>query len=138
MECSNNVRCFFPPLPFIVLVPLHHPPISGNSTRRLCSLYLLNSILIETNPCLWNSLTGLLSFMLSDEMTTGSITSCDSHKRTFAARSHSWNVAQPRFKEAFPEVSEPIKYLILLYSWICSYLRSCWIKIVDTIHHFLY
>ena len=44
--------------------------------------------------------------MLSDEMTTGSITSSEPHKRAFAARSHSWNVAQPRFREAFPDVSD--------------------------------
>ena len=50
------------------------------------------------------SLTGLLSFMLSDEMTTGSVTSSEVHKRTFAGRSHNWNIAQTRFKEAFPEV----------------------------------
>lgn len=51
------------------------------------------------------SLTGLLSFMLSDEMTTGSVTSTVAHKRAFATRSHSWNIAQTRFKDAFPEVS---------------------------------
>jgi hypothetical protein len=50
-------------------------------------------------------LTGLLSFMLSDEMTTGSVTSSDSHKRMFAMRSHSWNTGQPKFREAFPDVS---------------------------------
>jgi ubiquitin-conjugating enzyme E2 J2 len=56
------------------------------------------------------SLTGLLSFMLSDEMTTGSVTSSDSHKRAFAARSHAWNLTQPKFKEAFPDycTSTPI------------------------------
>ena len=43
--------------------------------------------------------------MLSDEMTTGSVTSSESHKRAFAARSHSWNVSQSRFRDAFPEVS---------------------------------
>jgi len=64
----------------------------------------------DFHPGSWNPawsvatiLTGLLSFMLSDEMTTGSVTSSESHKRAFAARSHSWNVAQPRFKDAFPE-----------------------------------
>jgi len=51
-------------------------------------------------------LTGLLSFMLSDEMTTGSVTSSDGHKRAYAARSHSFNLSQPRFKEAFPDVSD--------------------------------
>jgi len=64
----------------------------------------------DFHPGSWNPawsvatiLTGLLSFMLSDEMTTGSITSSEAHKLVFAARSHSWNIAQPRFKEAFPE-----------------------------------
>ena len=50
------------------------------------------------------SLTGLLSFMLSDEMTTGSVTTTDAEKRVYAARSHSWNLQQKRFREAFPEV----------------------------------
>lgn len=64
----------------------------------------------DFHPGSWNPawsvatiLTGLLSFMLSDEMTTGSVTSSDAHKRIFAARSHSWNLTQLRFKEAFPE-----------------------------------
>ena len=43
--------------------------------------------------------------MLSDEMTTGSVTTTDAEKRLYAARSHSWNTKQKRFKEAFPEVS---------------------------------
>jgi ubiquitin-conjugating enzyme E2 J2 len=46
--------------------------------------------------------------MLSDEMTTGSVTSTEAHKRAFAARSHAWNIAQPRFREAFPEVRSPL------------------------------
>lgn len=64
----------------------------------------------DFHPGSWNPawsvatiLTGLLSFMLSDEMTTGSVTSSDAHKRVFAQRSHAWNVIQPRFKEAFPD-----------------------------------
>jgi len=64
----------------------------------------------DFHPGTWNPawsvatiLTGLLSFMLSDEMTTGSVTSSDTHKRTFAVRSHSWNLTQQRFKECFPD-----------------------------------
>lgn len=64
----------------------------------------------DFHPGTWNPawsvatiLTGLLSFMLSDEMTTGSVTSSEPHKRVFAARSHGWNIAQQRFKDAFPE-----------------------------------
>lgn len=46
--------------------------------------------------------------MLSDEMTTGSVTTSDADKRTYAARSHKWNIEQRRFKEAFPDVSLPV------------------------------
>jgi len=68
----------------------------------------------DFHPGSWNPawsvatiLTGLLSFMLSDEMTTGSVTSSDAHKRVFAQRSHGWNILQNRFKEAFPEYCTP-------------------------------
>ncbi|KAF8210982.1 UBC-like protein [Mycena galopus ATCC 62051] len=68
----------------------------------------------DFHPGSWNPawsvatiLTGLLSFMLSDEMTTGSVTSTEAHKRAFAARSHTWNIGQSRFREAFPEYCSP-------------------------------
>jgi ubiquitin-conjugating enzyme E2 J2 len=68
----------------------------------------------DFHPGSWNPawsvatiLTGLLSFMLSDEMTAGSVTSSESHKRAFAARSHSWNLAQPRFQDVFPDFCTP-------------------------------
>lgn len=51
--------------------------------------------------------------MLSDEMTTGSVTSSDPHKRAFAARSHGWNLTQSRFREAFPDVSEIVPLLVI-------------------------
>lgn len=76
--------------------------------RRICFS------MSDFHPGSWNPawsvatiLTGLLSFMLSDEMTTGSVTSSDVHKRIFAQRSHAWNVLQPRFKEAFPDYCTP-------------------------------
>ncbi|KAI0306030.1 ubiquitin-conjugating enzyme/RWD-like protein [Multifurca ochricompacta] len=43
-------------------------------------------------------LTGLVSFMLSDEMTTA---------RVYASRSHAWNLQQRRFREAFSEYCTP-------------------------------
>jgi len=43
--------------------------------------------------------------MLSDEMTTGSVTTSDTDKRVYASRTHAWNLQQRRFREAFPEVS---------------------------------
>ncbi|CAK5279294.1 unnamed protein product [Mycena citricolor] len=68
----------------------------------------------DFHPGTWNPawsvatiLTGLLSFMLSDEMTTGSVNTSDAHKRVFAARSHEWNLGQSRFKDAFPEYCTP-------------------------------
>ena len=59
--------------------------------------------------------------MLSDEMTTGSVTSTDAEKRNYAARSHSWNLQQKRFREAFPEVS----FLLCFFTLLCSlFVRS--------------
>lgn len=78
MERSNNVSS---------------PP---NLRSTCCNVPILPSTL---------RLTGLLSFMLADEMTTGSVTTTDAEKRVYAARSHSWNLQQKRFKDAFPEVS---------------------------------
>ncbi|CEQ39667.1 SPOSA6832_01228 [Sporobolomyces salmonicolor] len=48
-------------------------------------------------------LVGLLSFMLSDEITTGAIRSTDAERRALAASSHAWNIAQPKFRTIFPE-----------------------------------
>jgi len=64
----------------------------------------------DFHPGTWNPawsvatiLTALLSFMLSDEMTTGSMTTTEADKRTLAKRSHDWNRKQKNFYEAFPE-----------------------------------
>ncbi|OSD05275.1 UBC-like protein [Trametes coccinea BRFM310] len=68
----------------------------------------------DFHPGSWNPawsvatiLTGLLSFMLSDEMTTGSVTTTDAEKRIYAAHSHAWNLQNKRFREAFPEYCTP-------------------------------
>jgi len=68
----------------------------------------------DFHPGSWNPawsvatiLTGLLSFMLTDEMTTGSVTSTDDHKRSYAAQSHAWNLQQAKFRDAFPEFATP-------------------------------
>lgn len=50
--------------------------------------------------------------MLSDEITTGSITTSDQDKRILAARSHGWNIQQKKFQEAFPEVRPFICFLL--------------------------
>jgi len=68
----------------------------------------------DFHPASWNPawsvatiLTGLLSFMLSDEITTGSVNTTDVDKRAWARKSHSWNLQQRKFKEAFPEYCTP-------------------------------
>jgi ubiquitin-conjugating enzyme E2 J2 len=64
----------------------------------------------DYHPGTWNPAwsvaticTGLLSFLLSEEMTTGSMTSTDRDKRVYAQRSHDWNRQQKRFQDAFPD-----------------------------------
>ena len=59
------------------------------------------------------SLTGLLSFMLSDEITTGSVNTTAADKRAYARLSHAWNIQQKRFKEAFPEVRHSLLYFLI-------------------------
>jgi len=68
----------------------------------------------DYHPASWNPawsvstiLTGLLSFMLSDEMTTGSVQGTESDRKILASRSHAWNIAQSRFRDAFPAYSKP-------------------------------
>lgn len=54
----------------------------------------------------WNTSTiliGLLSFMCSDEMTTGSVTATDADRRKLAAQSHAFNLTQKKFCQIFPE-----------------------------------
>ncbi|EFN57840.1 hypothetical protein CHLNCDRAFT_12197, partial [Chlorella variabilis] len=57
------------------------------------------------NP-LWSVstiLTGLLSFMLESQHTTGAISSTQPEKRRFARESLAYNVRNPTFRKLFPE-----------------------------------
>ncbi|OBZ89714.1 Ubiquitin-conjugating enzyme E2 6 [Choanephora cucurbitarum] len=65
----------------------------------------------DFHPSSWNPswsiatiLNGLLSFMVSDEATTGSIKTGVNEKKIYAARSHLWNLKNPKFREVFPEL----------------------------------
>jgi len=68
----------------------------------------------DFHPSSWNPgwsvatiLNGLLSFMCSDEATTGSIKTTDADKIIYASRSHQHNLNNKMFKEVFPELCIP-------------------------------
>ncbi|CAH7687863.1 ubiquitin-conjugating enzyme E2 J2 [Phakopsora pachyrhizi] len=76
--------------------------------RKICTS------MSDYHPGSWNPawsvatiLTGLLSFMVGEEMTTGSVRSSDGDRRIFAKRSHAYNVSQVKFRTIFPEYSNP-------------------------------
>ncbi|KAI8880354.1 UBC-like protein [Backusella circina FSU 941] len=59
----------------------------------------------DFHPSLWNPswsvatiLNGLLSFMVGDESTTGSINTTTNDKQLLAARSHQWNLRNSKFQ----------------------------------------
>ncbi|CAN6626261.1 ubiquitin-conjugating enzyme E2 6 [Trichomonascus vanleenenianus] len=74
----------------------------------------------DYHPKTWNPawsvstiLTGLLSFMVADETTAGSITTTDGYKRQLATESHRWNLNDnPRFREHFPDLITENKKII--------------------------
>ena len=49
---------------------------------------------------------GVLSFMLSDEITTGAVECSDAERRRLAAASVAWNTSQPEFNQLFPDFAE--------------------------------
>ncbi|KAI9199807.1 ubiquitin-conjugating enzyme/RWD-like protein [Polychytrium aggregatum] len=66
----------------------------------------------DYHPSTWNPawsvstiLTGLLSFMLENESTTGSIRTTAEEKRRLAKSSHAFNRANHKFREVFPELA---------------------------------
>ncbi|KAG5366334.1 Ubiquitin-conjugating enzyme E2 6 [Yarrowia sp. B02] len=69
----------------------------------------------DYHPDTWNPawtvstiLTGLLSFMTSDEHTAGSMTSTDATKRTYASESRRWNLNEKSFLTHFGGTSEAV------------------------------
>jgi ubiquitin-conjugating enzyme E2 J2 len=51
--------------------------------------------------------TGFLSFMVTDESTTGGMRASEETRRTFARESVAWNASQKRIVEMFPEIAKP-------------------------------
>ncbi len=73
----------------------------------------------DYHPDTWNPawsvatiLTGLLSFMLERSPTLGSIETSDYEKRSFAARSHEFNLANKTFCELFPEQADKSREVV--------------------------
>ena len=63
------------------------------------------------NPA-WNIstiLTGLLSFMCSNEIATGAMNMPPAKQREFTKRSVKWNLADKTFKQVFPDVVDEIR-----------------------------
>lgn len=63
------------------------------------------------HPSTWNPawsvatiLTGLLSFMLSEEITTGSMTASSGDRKALAEKSHAFNIGNKKFRDIFPDV----------------------------------
>ncbi|KNE59445.1 hypothetical protein AMAG_03725 [Allomyces macrogynus ATCC 38327] len=64
----------------------------------------------DFHPDTWNPawsvatiLSGLLSFMATDEVAAGTVAGTPSQRKALAAASHAWNREQKVFKEVFPE-----------------------------------
>ncbi|KZP01702.1 UBC-like protein [Calocera viscosa TUFC12733] len=87
-------------------IKMHTPSGRFQPDKKICTS------MSDYHPGTWNPawsvatiLTGLLSFMLSDEITTGSITTTDLDKKAFAKKSHEFNRGHKKFREIFPDVS---------------------------------
>ncbi|ORX39384.1 ubiquitin-conjugating enzyme/RWD-like protein [Kockovaella imperatae] len=66
------------------------------------------------HPSTWNAawsvatiLTGLLSFMLSDEITAGAAKTTVEQKKALAKQSHAFNLNNKKFREIFPTYATP-------------------------------
>jgi ubiquitin-conjugating enzyme E2 J2 len=72
----------------------------------------------DFHPSLWNPswsvstiLNGLLSFMVSEETTTGSIKTSTAEKKIYAAKAHLWNLRHQKFRgEQMMMLSNPCLY----------------------------
>lgn len=78
------------------------------------------------NPA-WNVATilnGLLSFMTSEDQTSGSIKTTIEQKITFSKNSVAWNIDNPKFKLIFPDILEDNKLVLANKKTRKSQIRS--------------
>ncbi|KAJ3280367.1 Ubiquitin-conjugating enzyme E2 6 [Borealophlyctis nickersoniae] len=87
----------------------YKPPAIRMTTPngRFQTDYRLCLSMSDYHPGTWNPawsvatiLTGLLSFMLEDAPTTGSIKTTTEEKRMYARKSHAWNLSNPKFRDS--------------------------------------
>jgi len=81
---------------------------------RFSSGHKICTSMSDYHPDSWNPawgvssiLTGLLSFMVSEEVATGAMTESSYARAEYARKSHSYNVSNSQFKTIFPEYSNP-------------------------------
>lgn len=74
----------------------------------------------DFHPDTWNPtwslstiLTGLLSFMLEEHNSVGSMQTSDTLRRVYAKKSLKFNVTNPIFVELFPDIANVSKIIIL-------------------------
>eukprot|EP00331_Platyophrya_macrostoma_P000152 CAMPEP_0176407460 /NCGR_PEP_ID=MMETSP0127-20121128/1423_1 /TAXON_ID=938130 /ORGANISM="Platyophrya macrostoma, Strain WH" /LENGTH=226 /DNA_ID=CAMNT_0017786667 /DNA_START=25 /DNA_END=705 /DNA_ORIENTATION=- len=80
----------------------------------------------EWNP-VWNCgtiLTGLLSFMVADDITHGSIETSSDYKRELAKKSHRFNIQLPQYEKLFPEAFAESKAIVLAEEASTSKVRA--------------
>ncbi|PLW15484.1 hypothetical protein PCANC_03242 [Puccinia coronata f. sp. avenae] len=95
--------------------PFRPPAIIMNTpSGRFLPAHKICTSMSDYHPDSWNPawgvssiLTGLLSFMVSEEVATGAMTATSSERMGYASRSHSYNIADPRFKAIFPDHCNP-------------------------------
>ncbi|CAG8566959.1 1755_t:CDS:2, partial [Acaulospora colombiana] len=83
--------------------PQTHLIIMENITVRRCE----DNGLVVLLSTLYKNLGSINIKQTSNEATTGSIKTTDSDKRIYAARSHQFNLNDPKFKEIFTELCTP-------------------------------
>ncbi|KAH9451756.1 hypothetical protein Pst134EA_025694 [Puccinia striiformis f. sp. tritici] len=87
---------------------------------RFQPAYKICTSMSDYHPDSWNPawgvssiLTGLLSFMVTDEVATGAVSCSSADRRHYAKASHAHNAANLTFKTIFPEYSNPAKMVDL-------------------------
>jgi len=85
--------------------------LTGLFSFRLCTEYHQHCISERGVLCrsVGTILTGLFSFMLSDDITTGSMKASRAERRRLAEQSLETNLRDPTFRKLFPEYVQQLE-----------------------------